>query len=285
MLEALGHDASLLEEEQGALSAAQSSLDLTRRSYAIGSVGILQVVEPSAWSSRPASASSAPRRSAISTPPSFSSQWAAAGGTGARMMPRPPWCRQRHPRWCRLWHPLPRNNRTPGRRVAPSAVDFSSDARSEESDAGCQARRRARCAGGGGSVSRCTGARSGHRRPGKRRRRPRRDQHPRPRGGCGESPPAPCGRGPGGAAPGPEHRCGDAAGPHPGDEHGGRGGGFRRKRRHRHDRWRRVGGGRGRGRGGRGHWHHRRGAGRRPPARTGRSSCASRSTAAASCCG
>ena len=45
VLEALGHDASLLEEEQSALNAAQSSLDLTRRSYAIGSVGILQVVD------------------------------------------------------------------------------------------------------------------------------------------------------------------------------------------------------------------------------------------------
>ncbi len=45
VLEALGHDANLLAEEQGALRAAQSSLDLTRRSYSIGSVGILQVVD------------------------------------------------------------------------------------------------------------------------------------------------------------------------------------------------------------------------------------------------
>lgn len=45
VLEALGHDADLLAEEQSALRSAQSSLDLTRRSYSIGSVGILQVVD------------------------------------------------------------------------------------------------------------------------------------------------------------------------------------------------------------------------------------------------
>ncbi|HUZ73298.1 MAG TPA: efflux transporter outer membrane subunit [Stellaceae bacterium] len=45
VLEALNHDAELLAEEQSALRSAQSSLDLTRRSYSIGSVGILQVVD------------------------------------------------------------------------------------------------------------------------------------------------------------------------------------------------------------------------------------------------
>jgi NodT family efflux transporter outer membrane factor (OMF) lipoprotein len=45
VLEALNHDADLLAQEQGALRAAQSSLDLTRRSYSIGSVGILQVLD------------------------------------------------------------------------------------------------------------------------------------------------------------------------------------------------------------------------------------------------
>jgi NodT family efflux transporter outer membrane factor (OMF) lipoprotein len=45
VLQALGHDAELLNEEQHALDAAQSSLDLTRRSYALGNVGVLQVVD------------------------------------------------------------------------------------------------------------------------------------------------------------------------------------------------------------------------------------------------
>lgn len=45
VLQALGHDAELLTEEQEALAAAQASLDLTRRSYALGNVGVLQVVD------------------------------------------------------------------------------------------------------------------------------------------------------------------------------------------------------------------------------------------------
>lgn len=45
LLEALGHDAELLAEQQRALTAAESSLNLTRRSYSIGSVGILQVLD------------------------------------------------------------------------------------------------------------------------------------------------------------------------------------------------------------------------------------------------
>lgn len=45
VLEALQHDAALLSEEEAALNSAQTSLDLTRRSYTIGSVGILQVVD------------------------------------------------------------------------------------------------------------------------------------------------------------------------------------------------------------------------------------------------
>ncbi|HZT51260.1 MAG TPA: efflux transporter outer membrane subunit [Stellaceae bacterium] len=45
VLEALSHDAELLADQQRALASAQASLDLTRRSYAIGSVGILQVLD------------------------------------------------------------------------------------------------------------------------------------------------------------------------------------------------------------------------------------------------
>jgi len=45
VLEALGHDAELLADQQRALTAAESSLNLTRRSYSIGSVGILQVLD------------------------------------------------------------------------------------------------------------------------------------------------------------------------------------------------------------------------------------------------
>jgi NodT family efflux transporter outer membrane factor (OMF) lipoprotein len=44
-LDALQHDADELAEQQGAVSATQSSLDLTRRAYTLGSVGILQVVD------------------------------------------------------------------------------------------------------------------------------------------------------------------------------------------------------------------------------------------------
>ena len=45
VLDALAHDAELLTEEQRALDSAQSSLDLTRRSYSIGSIGVLQVID------------------------------------------------------------------------------------------------------------------------------------------------------------------------------------------------------------------------------------------------
>ncbi len=45
MLDALGQDAQLLTEQQQALQAAQSSLDLTRRAYSLGSIGVLQVVD------------------------------------------------------------------------------------------------------------------------------------------------------------------------------------------------------------------------------------------------
>jgi NodT family efflux transporter outer membrane factor (OMF) lipoprotein len=45
VLDALSHDAELLAEQQNAVTAAQSSLDLTRRSYALGSIGVLQVVD------------------------------------------------------------------------------------------------------------------------------------------------------------------------------------------------------------------------------------------------
>jgi NodT family efflux transporter outer membrane factor (OMF) lipoprotein len=45
VLEALNHDAELLAEQQRALAAAESSLNLTRRAYSIGSVGILQVLD------------------------------------------------------------------------------------------------------------------------------------------------------------------------------------------------------------------------------------------------
>jgi NodT family efflux transporter outer membrane factor (OMF) lipoprotein len=45
VLEALSHDAELLAEQQRALAAAESSLNLTRRSYSIGNVGILQVLD------------------------------------------------------------------------------------------------------------------------------------------------------------------------------------------------------------------------------------------------
>ncbi|MGH7088643.1 MAG: efflux transporter outer membrane subunit [Stellaceae bacterium] len=45
VLEALSHDADLLKEQEAALKAAQASLDLTRRAYSLGSVGILQVTD------------------------------------------------------------------------------------------------------------------------------------------------------------------------------------------------------------------------------------------------
>jgi NodT family efflux transporter outer membrane factor (OMF) lipoprotein len=45
VLEALTHDAELLAEQQRALTAAEASLNLTRRSYSIGSVGVLQVLD------------------------------------------------------------------------------------------------------------------------------------------------------------------------------------------------------------------------------------------------
>ncbi|HXQ53469.1 MAG TPA: efflux transporter outer membrane subunit [Stellaceae bacterium] len=45
VLQALGHDAELLAAEQSALAAAQSALDLNRRSYALGNTGVLQVVD------------------------------------------------------------------------------------------------------------------------------------------------------------------------------------------------------------------------------------------------
>lgn len=45
VLDALSNDAGLLTEENRAVEAAQSSLDLTRRAYTLGSVGILQVVD------------------------------------------------------------------------------------------------------------------------------------------------------------------------------------------------------------------------------------------------
>jgi NodT family efflux transporter outer membrane factor (OMF) lipoprotein len=45
VLEALGHDAELLAEQQNALRATEASLNLTRRSYTIGNVGILQVLD------------------------------------------------------------------------------------------------------------------------------------------------------------------------------------------------------------------------------------------------
>jgi outer membrane protein TolC len=45
VLEALNHDAELVDEQQRALDAAESSLALTRRTYAIGSIGIIQVTD------------------------------------------------------------------------------------------------------------------------------------------------------------------------------------------------------------------------------------------------
>jgi len=45
VLQALDHDAELLAAEESAVTAAQSSLDLTRRAYSIGNVGVLQVVD------------------------------------------------------------------------------------------------------------------------------------------------------------------------------------------------------------------------------------------------
>jgi NodT family efflux transporter outer membrane factor (OMF) lipoprotein len=45
VLDALGQDAELLAEQQSALQAAQASLDLTRRAYTLGSVGVLQVLD------------------------------------------------------------------------------------------------------------------------------------------------------------------------------------------------------------------------------------------------
>jgi NodT family efflux transporter outer membrane factor (OMF) lipoprotein len=44
-LEALSHDSSLLAAQQQAVESTQRSLDLTRRAYTLGSVGILQVVD------------------------------------------------------------------------------------------------------------------------------------------------------------------------------------------------------------------------------------------------
>ncbi|HUK60595.1 MAG TPA: efflux transporter outer membrane subunit [Stellaceae bacterium] len=44
-LDALEHDAEQLAEQQRALSAAEASLDLTRRAYTLGSVGIVQVLD------------------------------------------------------------------------------------------------------------------------------------------------------------------------------------------------------------------------------------------------
>jgi NodT family efflux transporter outer membrane factor (OMF) lipoprotein len=45
VLDALGEDAALLQEQQIALAAAQAALDLTRSAYALGSIGVLQVVD------------------------------------------------------------------------------------------------------------------------------------------------------------------------------------------------------------------------------------------------
>ena len=45
VLDALGQDADLLAEQQRALQAAQAALDLTRRAYTLGSVGVLQVLD------------------------------------------------------------------------------------------------------------------------------------------------------------------------------------------------------------------------------------------------
>jgi NodT family efflux transporter outer membrane factor (OMF) lipoprotein len=45
VLDALQHDAEQLAEQQRALTAAQNSLDLTRRAYTLGSVGIVQVLD------------------------------------------------------------------------------------------------------------------------------------------------------------------------------------------------------------------------------------------------
>ncbi len=45
VLDALGHDAELLAAERRALAAADRSLALTRQTYAIGSIGILQVLD------------------------------------------------------------------------------------------------------------------------------------------------------------------------------------------------------------------------------------------------
>ncbi len=44
-LDALEHDAEQFTEQQRALTAAQASLDLTRRAYSLGSVGIVQVLD------------------------------------------------------------------------------------------------------------------------------------------------------------------------------------------------------------------------------------------------
>jgi NodT family efflux transporter outer membrane factor (OMF) lipoprotein len=44
-LDALEHDAEQLAEQQRALTSAQNSLDLTRRAYSLGSVGIVQVLD------------------------------------------------------------------------------------------------------------------------------------------------------------------------------------------------------------------------------------------------
>jgi NodT family efflux transporter outer membrane factor (OMF) lipoprotein len=45
VLDALNHDAELLTEEERALAAAEAALNLTRRSYQLGAVGVLQVTE------------------------------------------------------------------------------------------------------------------------------------------------------------------------------------------------------------------------------------------------
>jgi len=45
VLEGLTHDAELLDEQQRALAAAESSLALTRRSYTLGNIGVIQVLD------------------------------------------------------------------------------------------------------------------------------------------------------------------------------------------------------------------------------------------------
>jgi NodT family efflux transporter outer membrane factor (OMF) lipoprotein len=45
VLDALNHDAELLADQQNALTASESSLALNRRSYALGNIGVLQVLD------------------------------------------------------------------------------------------------------------------------------------------------------------------------------------------------------------------------------------------------